>query len=112
MLDEDLAILLGILPTPVAIEGNIRIIRVFARMREMLVTQQDILLRLEQLERHTGDHSKAIEMIFSALRGLLQPTESPRKAIGFVKCFASEIGEAKGINTASLECSPLQRLPD
>jgi len=83
--EQGVAMLSGILSTPVAIEVNIRIIRVFARMREMLITQQDILLRLEQLERHTDDQSKEIELIFSALRELLQPPTPPRNAIGYIK---------------------------
>jgi hypothetical protein len=83
--EQGVAMLSGILSTPIAIEVNIRIIRVFARMREMLITQQDILLRLEQLERQTVDQSKEIELIFSALRELLQPPSPPRKAIGYVK---------------------------
>ena len=83
--EQGVAMLSGILSTPIAIEVNIRIIRVFARMREMLITQQDILLRLEQLERQTDDQSKEIELIFSALRELLQPPCQPRKAIGYVK---------------------------
>jgi hypothetical protein len=83
--EQGVAMLSGILSTPIAIEVKIRIIRVFARMREMLITQQDILLRLEQLERQTVDQSKEIELIFSALRELLQPPSPPRKAIGYVK---------------------------
>ena len=66
-----------------AVQVNIHIIRVFTRMREMLLTHKDVLLKLEQLERKTIDHDDDLKLIFDYLKELLNPkTESLRK-IGF-----------------------------
>jgi hypothetical protein len=57
MLDRDLEMLSSVLNSETAIEVNIRIIRVFTKMRELLLTHKDILVRLEQVEKETGRRS-------------------------------------------------------
>ena len=49
--EQGVAMLSSVLNSDTAIEVNIRIIRIFTRLREMLLTHKDILLKLEQLER-------------------------------------------------------------
>ena len=49
--EQGVAMLSSVLNSETAIDVNIRIIRVFTRMREMLFTNKDILLKLEQMER-------------------------------------------------------------
>jgi hypothetical protein len=66
-----------------AIEVNIQIVRIFTQLREMLLTSKDILLKLEVLEKHTHQHDEEIQMIFQALKGLLNPPQEPRPRIGF-----------------------------
>jgi len=66
-----------------AVAVNIRIIRIFTRMREMLLTHKDILLKLEQVERQVTANSEEIQVIFTALRQLLQPPAGPAKRIGY-----------------------------
>lgn len=72
-----------ILNSETAIRVNIQIIRVFTRMREMLLTNKDILLKLEKLERTAMSHDEELKLIFKYLRELLNPPEEPRKEIGF-----------------------------
>jgi hypothetical protein len=52
-------------------------------MREVLFLNKDILLRLSQLERYVNSHDKDIQIIFGALKQLLNPKQPPRKRIGF-----------------------------
>jgi hypothetical protein len=66
-----------------AIQVNIQIVRIFTRLREVVLDNKEILLKLEQLERRTEKHNKDIEMIFTALRQLLDSEQSPREQIGF-----------------------------
>ena len=66
-----------------AILVNIQIIRLFAKMRKILIENKDVLLRLEQIEKQTSKSSTDIEAIFSALRGLLIPETPERTRIGF-----------------------------
>jgi len=42
--------LAGVLNSDRAIEVNIQIVRIFTKLREMLLTNKDILFKLEQLE--------------------------------------------------------------
>lgn len=66
-----------------AIRVNIQIIRVFTRMRQMLLTHKDILLQLEKMERKLTGHDEGIQQIFKYLKQLLNPPQQPRKRIGF-----------------------------
>jgi len=88
--EQGVAMLSSVLNSQTAIEVNIRIIRVFSKMREMLLTHKDILLKLEQIEKNIlKQHGKMkkyendIQMIFEVLKELLNPPQEPRKRIGF-----------------------------
>jgi hypothetical protein len=66
---QGVAMLSGILNSDIAIEVNIRIIRIFTKLREMLLTHKD---------------SEDIKRIFTALKELLIPPEQKeRQRIGF-----------------------------
>jgi hypothetical protein len=52
-------------------------------MREMLLTNQEILLKLEQLERKVTGHDEDIQLVFKYLKQLLNPPQEPRPRIGF-----------------------------
>ena len=54
--EQGVAMLSSVLNSNTAIEVNIRIIRVFTRMREMLITHKDVLLKLEQMENKILTH--------------------------------------------------------
>ena len=53
-----------------AIMVNIQIIRIFSRMRELLVPNRDILQKLLDLESKGIDHDKKINLIFKYLEKL------------------------------------------
>lgn len=75
--------LASVLNSDRAIEVNIQIVRIFIQMREMVLTNKDILIRLEQLEKQVTGHDENIHMIFEALKQLLNPPQKPRQRIGF-----------------------------
>jgi hypothetical protein len=81
--EQGVAMLSGILTSDIAIEVNIRIIRLFTKLREMLLTHTDLLLKLEQLEKQVVQNSEDIQMIFAALKELLNPPAEKRPRIGF-----------------------------
>ena len=88
--EQGVTMLSSVLNSKAAIEVNIRIIRVFTRMREVLANHKEILMKFERIEKqilmHGGRLNKQdreMEVVFKALKGLLaQPTEPMRK-IGF-----------------------------
>jgi len=81
--EQGVAMLSSIINSETAIRVNIQIIRIFTRMRELLLTNKDILLKLEKLERTAMSHDEELKLIFKYLRELLNPPDEPRKKIGF-----------------------------
>lgn len=77
------AMLSSILNSELAIKVNIQIVRLFTRMREMLSTHKDILLKLEEIEKKVNTHDQEIQVIFEYLKQLLNPPNPPRRRIGF-----------------------------
>ena len=73
----------GVLNSETAIRVHIQIIRVFAKMKELLLTHKDILLQLEKIEKKLSKHDEDIQLIFQYLKQLLNPTQPPRRKIGF-----------------------------
>lgn len=77
--------LASILNSDRAITVNIQIVRIFIKMREMILTQKDILLKLEQLETRITGHDEQITLVFEYLKQLLSSPQEPRVQIGFVR---------------------------
>lgn len=67
-----------LLRTPRAMAFNLRIIRLFLRMRDVLTTNQDILIRLEQLEKRAGGEGEDIQRILQQLKELFSAPSDPR----------------------------------
>ena len=81
--EQGVSMLSGVLNSAIAIQVHIQIIRVFTKMKEMLLTNKDILLKLEQMEKDVKTNKKDIALIFEALKQLLNPPKEPRRRIGF-----------------------------
>ncbi len=81
--EQGVTMLSCILKSKRAITINIQIIRIFTKLREMIIAHKDILLKLEQLEKKVTGHDQNIQMIFEALKQLLNPPQMPRRRIGF-----------------------------
>jgi len=83
--EQGVAMLSSILNSKTAIEVNIRIIRVFTKMREFALTHKEILLQLARLEKEVKGNSKDIENIFTVLKELIEKNSKPlpRNKIGF-----------------------------
>jgi len=83
--EQGVAMLSSILNSDVAIEVNIRIIKVFTKLREYALTHKEILLQLLKLEKEVKGNSKDIENILMVLKELIekQRNPNPRNKIGF-----------------------------
>jgi hypothetical protein len=83
--EQGVAMLSSILNSDTAIEVNIRIIRVFTKLREYSLTHKEILLQLSRLEKEVKGNSRDIENIFTVLKELLAKDATPaqRNKIGF-----------------------------
>jgi hypothetical protein len=81
--EQGVAMLSTVLNSERAIKVNIQIMRIYTKMREMLMTNLEILLKLEQMERKVSGHDDDIQLIFKYLKQLLNPPEEPRPRVGF-----------------------------
>jgi len=68
-----------------AIEANIRIIRIFTAMREMTLNNKEVLLKLEKLEQKVDAHDESIDLLFDAIKKMIDPQPSKRNKIGFIQ---------------------------
>lgn len=85
--EQGVTMLACILNSVAAVQMNIRIIRLFTRMRDVLAGNREILARPEAIEKNVDNHDEHLKHIFEALRFLYQrETISVKtKAIGFNK---------------------------
>lgn len=88
--EHGVLMLSSVLNSPTAIQVNIKIMRVYTKLREMLLSNKDILIKLEQIENKISKHDKRsdrheeeIQLIFNALKQLLQSPQKPRVKIGY-----------------------------
>ena len=81
--EQGVTMLSCVLNSKRAIEVNIHVIRIFTKLRELVLTHKDILLKLEQLERKVVGQDDDIKLIFDYLKELLNPKTGPMRKIGF-----------------------------
>ncbi len=77
------AMLSSVLKSERAVSVNIKIMRIFTKLREVLLTHKDVLIRLEKLENEMSLRNEDVKTIFNVIRKLLNPPVKPRKRIGF-----------------------------
>jgi hypothetical protein len=86
--EQGVAMLSSVLNSKRAILVNIRIIRVFVRMRKMIESHKEILKKLDQLEKKDMELDEKVTLIFEYLKQLEQTKQEEtdfkeRKRIGF-----------------------------
>ena len=82
--EHGVLMLSSILNSKRAIQVNIQIMRIYTRMRELMLTHKDILLKLEQLENQTHHNTEDIQLNFGYLKKLLTPVpEKSHKRVGY-----------------------------
>ncbi len=78
--EQSVAMLSSVLKSDRAIEVNIQIMRVFTRLRQILLGNKDLRRELEELKRVTDDRFR---VVFETLDQLLSNDERPKRKIGF-----------------------------
>ncbi len=79
------SMLSSVLNSSRAIAVNIQIVSIYYKLRQMMITQQDVLLKLEKIEKKIGKHDKKIQLVFDYLNQFIKQEEEPRERIGFKK---------------------------
>lgn len=81
--EHGVLMLANVLRSKKAVQVSLRIIEIFVKMREMLSTHKDVLLKLEQLEKKVTGHDADVRVIFQCLKQLPDPPREPRPRVGF-----------------------------
>lgn len=83
--EQGVAMLSSVLNSNKAIEVNIKIIRVFTKIRKMLADNLNLKLEIEDIKKKLTNHSKNIELVFNYLDELIEKKENPkpRNQIGY-----------------------------
>jgi len=86
--EQGVAMLSSILNSERAISVNIKIIRVFTKLRSILETHKEIFIKLEQLEKKDIELDEKVTLIFNYLKQLEQSKQEEtdfkqRKRIGY-----------------------------
>lgn len=83
--EHGVLMLSSVLRSEQAVQVNIQIMRVYSKMKELLLMHKDILMKLEQLERKTDKHDEQIELIFDCIKKLVEEPKERTERIGFKK---------------------------
>lgn len=81
--EHGVLMLANVLKSEQAVQVSIRIIELFVKLREALLTKTELRLEIEQIKDKLGNHSKNIELVFQYLDELLEKNPKPRKSIGY-----------------------------
>ena len=73
----------NVLNSPVAIEASLYIVRAFIKMREFILENKEISLKLGELEQRVAEHDEEIGAIIVAVNQMIPPEKS-QKTIGFI----------------------------
>ena len=78
--EQGVAMLSSVLRSPRAVQVNIAIMRIFVRLRKMLLSNAELARKLNTLEKK---YDAQFKIVFDAIRELTTPPEKPKRRIGF-----------------------------
>ncbi len=81
--EQGVAMLSSVLNSDRAVLVNVAIMRAFVKVREIMSTHKDLAHKIEALERKYTNHDKQIQVVFRAIKNLLEPPLAPSRRIGF-----------------------------
>ncbi|MGK6351600.1 ORF6N domain-containing protein [Parapedobacter sp. DT-150] len=81
--EHGVLMLSSVLNSEQAIQVNIQIMRIYTKIREMLLAHKDVFLRVEQVEKQMIKQDQKIEVLFGYLSKFIEHEDKPRKRIGY-----------------------------
>lgn len=81
--EHGVLMLSSVLNSERSIKVNIQIMRVYTKMKEMLLTHQDLLIKMNELESKVSNHDKSIKQVFAYLKQFVKDQTTPIEPIGF-----------------------------
>jgi hypothetical protein len=81
--EQGVAMLSGILRSPVAAQVNIQIMRVFVKMRKLISNYHQLLEKIEAIEANATEQNQHIIRIYEILKELIEPSYKNRNPLGY-----------------------------
>ena len=81
--EQGVAMLSSVLNSETAIQVNIQIIRLFTKMKQLVLDNKDLWMKIEKIEQHLVKNDEEIKTVFAYLKKLLIQENKPRNPIGF-----------------------------
>ena len=81
--EHGVLMLSSVLNSERATKVNIQIMRVYVRIREMMLTHKDLLLKMEQLEKRMAKQDEKIALVFKYLKKFIDVKDKPRNPVGY-----------------------------
>ena len=78
--EQGVAMLSSVLNSERAIQVNIQIIRTFVKLREMLLSNEMLRQKIEEMEKK---YDRQFHAVFEAIKKLLEPPAPRKRPIGF-----------------------------
>ncbi|MEO6906153.1 MAG: ORF6N domain-containing protein [Ginsengibacter sp.] len=83
--EQGVAMLSSVLNSETAIQVNIQIIRLFTKMKQLILDNKDLWMKIEKIEQHLVKNDEEIKTVFAYLKKLLIQENKHREPIGFRK---------------------------
>ena len=81
--EHGILMLSSVLKSKIAVQINIRIMRIFSKLRQFLSSHKELAQKLEKIERRVGKHDSEIQAVFAVIRKFMVPPVKKKNRIGF-----------------------------
>lgn len=81
--EHGVAMLSSVLKSEIAVQMNILIVRVFIKVKELVLSNKDLEIRIGEVEKKQKDHEKLLLSVHSVVKHLIEKPDRPKGKIGF-----------------------------
>ena len=75
----------AVLNTPRAVDISIYVVRAFVKLRDILASNEELAVKLTELEQRVSSHDATIGELVDAIRQLMAPEPGKKRSIGFAE---------------------------
>jgi len=81
--EHGVLMLSSVLKSKRARQVNIHIMRIYNKLREMILTHKDLLVKMNELESKVANHDKGIKQVFAYMKQFIKEQKESTEPIGF-----------------------------
>jgi len=81
--EHGVLMLSSVLNSPKAISVNIRLMRIFTKMREMLLSHKDLFIQMEKIRHRVRKQDERLDVMYKYLKSYIENQETLRNKLGF-----------------------------